>query len=176
MTVYLIFNSILLLGLTTLTFSISTTTTSSKGLGFKSKNDVSCRRFNSYKIRIANVNDIPFISDINIKNLSENYWDEFYIDQLKKWPNLSLLCEDSDKNIVGYALGRVLFKERKRDASVISSVAQPLLVKKQVFYSMAVSPEHRGKRIAKEFVDFMHIQFASTYDLDSVHLHCRVST
>jgi ribosomal protein S18 acetylase RimI-like enzyme len=41
--------------------------------------------------------------------------------------------------------------------------------------SIAVSQDHRGKSIAKELMDFMHIQFATSYDVDNIDLYCRVS-
>ena len=149
------------------------------------------RSFSSYKIRVATINDVPFIRNCNIKNLPENYKDEFYIDQLRKWPRLSLLCEDAEDNVVGYALGRVLFKNRKQLFTATNNAGQKtpttsyIMTEKELaknennvyghVLSIAVSQEHRGKKIAKELMDFMHIQFASSYDVDSIDLYCRVS-
>lgn len=162
---------------------------SSKLIGAEFKRNIDFRSFNSYKIRIAQTYDIPFIRNCNIQNLPENYNENFYNDQLNKWPKLTLLCKDSQENVIAYAMGRVLFRDKKSNgvmlpASIpsvsnsLSNVVANNAKENNSFghvLSIAVSEAHRGRSIARELMDFMHVQFATSYDIDNIDLYCRVS-
>lgn len=122
----------------------------------------------SYSIRIADFNDIPFIRNCNVVNLPENYDNNFYNQQLKTWPELSLVCQDKDENIVGYALGRVL------EANELPRLSTDLITYKGHVASIAVTQAHRGHKLAHKMMDLMHMQFALNYDIDEIDLYCRV--
>ena len=130
----------------------------------------------SYSVKIAQVEDIPFIRNCNLANLPENYDNNFYHHQLKTWPELSLVCQDNEERIVGYALGRVL---ESNELSILSSSpfssssGYPLSYKGHVA-SIAVSQSHRGNKLAQNMMDIMHMQFALNYDIDEIDLYCRV--
>ena len=123
------------------------------------------RSFNSYRVRTAESTDIPFIRNCNIANLPENYEDRFYRDQLFTYPDLSLIVEDENENLVGYALGRILTR-------------QTLLGKSQQhghIFSVAVSRSHRGKKLANQMIDLLHVQFSKRENINDIDLFCRVS-
>lgn len=129
---------------------------------------LSTRKNSSYSIRIAHKNDIPFIRNCNVANLPENYNDNFYNQQLKDWPNLSLVCQDKEENIVGYALGRVL------QSTDPYAMEIPTLPRGHIA-SIAVSKAHRGNKLAHDMMTLMHRQFSLQYTIDEIDLFCRVS-
>lgn len=129
----------------------------------------------SYKFRPATPLDIPFIQNVNRANLPENYDGSFYKFQISKWPELSLICEDSESTIVAYSLGQIL---DSNDIS-IQTTANRYATCSQIpnrghITSIAVSPKHRGRGIANQLMSLLHNQFALYYSIDEINLYCRV--
>lgn len=124
------------------------------------------RKSSSYTVKIAQSEDICFIRNCNLANLPENYDSNFYHHQIRTWPELSLVCQDKDENIVGYALGRVL---ESNDAASFD-----IPVYKGHVASIAVSKAHRGHKLAHQMMDLMHMQFALHHNIDEIDLFCRV--
>lgn len=127
----------------------------------------SSTRPQSYSIRVARVEDVPFIRRCNLENLPENYSDQFYQTQLVSWPELSLVCcDDSTDDLMGYCLGRV-------EVDVEKSKLQGKVYAGHVA-SLAVFKQHRGRDVAHNLMETLHRKFISVYDVDEVSLYCRV--
>ena len=132
------------------------------------------KKFSSYQFRVANKNDIPFIRNCNAANLPENYNDKFYNHQLSTWPQLSLVCEDEHETIIGYALGLTI-EDENNQYDHFPQLSNWMSRKKGHVASIAISSAHRGKKLAHNLMDFMHLQFAKHYDVNGIDLYCRVS-
>lgn len=57
--------------------------------------------------RLATRSDIPSITSVNVMSLPENYSREYYQRHMVSWSTLSVVAENDDRKIIGYALGRV---------------------------------------------------------------------
>lgn len=132
--------------------------------------DSRVRHFNSYKIRQAQLSDIPAIKSCNELNLRENYSLEFYDEHLMKWPKLCIVCEDIDSNIVAYAMARVVFSD-----NIAPIIGDRLINEDCRIVSIAVNNIHRGKKLATELMRFLHVQLEVAYDPTLIDLQCRVS-
>ena len=133
--------------------------------------DSRVRHFNSYKIRQAQLSDIPAIKTCNELNLNENYSLDFFDEHLMKWPKLCIVCEDINKNIVAYALARVVFSDTITPITKETKANEDCRI-----VSIAVNNIHRGKKIATELMRFLHVQLELAYDPTLIDLQCRVST
>lgn len=71
----------------------------------------SCKRFSEiakiaersgikYRIRPATPDDIPKIHQCNLINLPEHYNSVFYLHHLTRWPELSLIAETEESDLV----------------------------------------------------------------------------
>lgn len=47
----------------------------------------------SYRLRLATRDDIPALARVNEATLPENYSNDYYLNQLIHWPQLTILCE-----------------------------------------------------------------------------------
>ncbi|KAF4582927.1 N-acetyltransferase 5 [Ophiocordyceps camponoti-floridani] len=52
-------------------------------------------------------NDANKISRCNLDQLTETYDVGFYLQYYAKWPSLFYVCEDDQKNIIGYIMGKI---------------------------------------------------------------------
>mmetsp|Transcript_1713 Transcript_1713/g.2740 ORF Transcript_1713/g.2740 Transcript_1713/m.2740 type:complete len:230 (+) Transcript_1713:28-717(+) len=129
-------------------------------------------KFRQYgiNIRLANKEDIRSISKCNIENLPENYSDWFYTDHLSKWPELSIIAEDTENELVGYALGRL-------ETSVVMNPQNKVYRPTKIGHiaSVAVNKKFRGMGIAQGMMGTLHQSFAGNHGVDSASLYCRVS-
>ena len=129
-----------------------------------------------YNIRLAERSDIPSIRDCNLRNLPENYSDDFFRRHLATWPALSIVATKDDE-LIGYALGRA---EVMRSAAVSRSGNKPAYISPNPTYSghvtsLAVHPAFRGLGVAKSLMQSLHTQMSAVHNIDEVSLHCRVS-
>jgi predicted N-acetyltransferase YhbS len=132
----------------------------------KLSQQITSRKFGTYTIRHAEIEDIPFIRNCNLATLPENYNAEFYSAQLGHWPDLSLICEDSSGSLVGYVLGRTL--------CCSDPIARDPAKQRGHVASISVLGNHRGNKIASNLMRTIHDQF-KTRHVDRVNLFCRVS-
>ena len=148
------------------------------------------KQSNIYKIRLATIEDIPYIDKCNVDNLPENYDYMFFKNHILKWPNLSLVATDDNGQLVGYTLGKAelmlirpstfpgrnaLFTapnlnldQHKQGSSSDEPVYQGHVT------SIAVYSQHRKHGVAKKLMNTLHMNMANTYKIDTVNLHCRV--
>lgn len=133
-----------------------------------------------YNIRLAKRSDIAAIRDCNLKNLPENYSDDFFKRHLNTWPALSIVAVKNDE-LIGYALGRA---EICRDAKVVStsefdgkrlSYTAPTPRYNGHVTSLAVHSPYRGLGVAKSLMQSLHTQMLAVHGISEVSLHCRVS-
>ena len=129
-----------------------------------------------YNIRLAKRSDIPSIRDCNLRNLPENYSDDFFRRHLATWPALSIVATKDDE-LIGYALGRA---EVKRSAVVSRDGSKPAYISPNPSYSghvtsLAVHSSFRGLGVAKSLMQSLHTQMSVVHNIDEVSLHCRVS-
>jgi peptide alpha-N-acetyltransferase len=134
-----------------------------------------------YNIRLARRGDIAAIRDCNLRNLPENYSDEFFKRHLNTWPALSIVATKNDE-LIGYALGRA---EITRDQAVSTTSSNSN--KKVISYisptpsysghvtSIAVHSQYRGLGVAKSLMQSLHTQMLAVHNINEVSLHCRVS-
>lgn len=130
-----------------------------------------------YNIRLAKRSDITAIRDCNLRNLPENYSDDFFKRHLNTWPALSIVAVKDDE-LIGYALGRSEVSREK----VVSTEGDKQLryVFPSVRYnghvtSLAVHPPFRGLGVAKSLMQSLHTQMLAVHSISEVSLHCRVS-
>ncbi len=170
-----------------------------------------------FRIRLATKDDMAALKICNEKCLPENYSDDFYHEQITRWKDLTLICENKDRKLVGYALGHVEEEESSNHRQFSSAFNfTPPLADNSIFdtsrenitfntnhsnindgsdnsnvdntistvpnndffghvFSVAVDPDFRGKDIGMELMHSLHSQFASSFSLQHVKLHCRVS-
>ena len=57
-------------------------------------------------IRECRVADLPFVQQLNIMNLPENYPFKYYLYHLISWPHASWVAEING-NIIGYVLAKM---------------------------------------------------------------------
>lgn len=125
-----------------------------------------------YSIRLARRADISEIDRCNRRNLPENYNELFYDDHLKRWPDLSLIAESEDNEMMGYALGRVELAPRNK-AVIFDAFEKPEYVGHVT--SLAVNDQYRGLGVARNLMEQLHASFSLYYKVDNVSLFCRVS-
>mmetsp|Transcript_12913 Transcript_12913/g.19070 ORF Transcript_12913/g.19070 Transcript_12913/m.19070 type:complete len:207 (+) Transcript_12913:192-812(+) len=116
-------------------------------------------------IRPASVSDLPLIQSCNLRTLPENYTPYFYETQLKTWPELCLVAEDTGipGSVVGYTLGKVEQTQETRTG------------RQGHVTSISVLPEYRKLGIAKHMMKALHAQMANRRKVDTVMLHVRMS-
>ena len=130
-----------------------------------------------YNIRLAKRSDIASIRDCNLRNLPENYSDDFFRRHLATWPALSIVATKDDE-LIGYALGRA---EVVRNAVVSrNGGSKPKYISPNPTYSghvtsLAIHPPYRGLGVAKSLMQSLHTQMSAVHNIDEVSLHCRVS-
>lgn len=129
-----------------------------------------------YNIRLAKRSDIAAIRDCNLRNLPENYSDDFFKRHLNTWPALSIVAVKDDE-LIGYALGR---SEVSRDKVVSTEGNKFSYVSPTPRYnghvtSLAVHPPFRGLGVAKSLMQSLHTQMLAVHGISEVSLHCRVS-
>jgi len=125
-------------------------------------------------LREAHRADVSQIQRCNLATLPENYHAGFYVDHIRKWPQLALVAEyvtrpdsgpvdasapSSDRSareIVGYVLGKV----QGDDEGHVTS--------------LAVMPDYRGLGLARELMHHLHENLAGQGAKD-VDLNVRVS-
>ena len=143
----------------------------------------------AYRIRLATVEDIPYIDKCNVDNLPENYDYAFFKNHLTKWPSLSLVAIDDNEQLVGYTLGKAeLLLTRPATFPGRNALFAPNLnlntqergssndepIYQGHVTSIAVYLEHRKHGIAKKLMNTLHMNMVNTYKIDTVNLHCRV--
>lgn len=145
---------------------------------------------NLYTIRLAKVEDIPYIDKCNVENLPENYDYVFFKNHITKWPDLSLVAVDQNEDLVGYTLGKAELMQLRpssfpgRNAlfalenNAQQQQGQGSLNEEPAYQghvtSIAVYMSHRKHGIAKKLMNTLHTNMANTYKIDTVNLHCRV--
>ena len=134
----------------------------------------------SFSIRRAEIRDIRAISNCNIENLPENYDDEFYVNHLRKYPDLSLVAYNNENDeLIGYALGKV---DANRPGDVLFNVGyndadNPAPAPSILGHitSVAVYKNYRNYGVGKSLMSKLHVEMKSTHCVESIRLHCRVS-
>ena len=126
----------------------------------------------SFRIRMAERSDVVMIHNCNNRFLPEKYTLDFLFKHYEGFPSLAYIAEDENSNLVGYALGRVkLANELTYKKSFTSNSAFLGHIS-----SICVTPEFRGKGIARSLMENLHKQFlGGTYSVRTVTLHCRCS-
>eukprot|EP01031_Cornospumella_fuschlensis_P045884 gene45884-56156_t len=128
-----------------------------------------------YHIRYANKKDITQIDECNRMNLPEHYNYQFYENHLIKWPDLSLVAETDQREMVGYALGRI----ESLPSQLLAHIASPPSYLPSAYAghvaSIAVNPKFRGQGVAQQLMREMHRSIAVNYHVDTVNLYCRAS-
>lgn len=129
----------------------------------------------SYSIRRATFEDIPNIRQCNIDNLPENYDSYYYSRQISILPELSIIAESSDKELLGYALGKL-----EPTTPIRYQYEQPVSSSVKIFNtghiaSLAVYEKARGLGIAKSMMVIIHNEMGKNFGVDEAFLHCRVS-
>lgn len=132
-----------------------------------------------YNIRLAKRSDITAIRDCNLRNLPENYSDDFFRRHLNTWPALSIVAVKDDE-LIGYALGRSEVTRVTKVVSTSGSNGKLSYVSPTPRYnghvtSLAVHPPYRGLGVAKSLMQSLHTQMLAVHGIDEVSLHCRVS-
>lgn len=126
-----------------------------------------------YCIRQAQKDDLALINLCNRANLPENYGVEFYLDQLQKFPELTLVAEKRDsKEFIGYALGQIRAKLQFPTSQYFSSM--PTEYEGHIA-SIAIHKDYRGHKVAMNLMNILHERIATEYGVDRVSLYCRVS-
>ena len=123
-------------------------------------------------IRLATLADIPRIRQCNLDNLPENYPDTFFQRHIYTWPDLSIIAEDIDNDVlVGYALGRTEMVANKKGARDV--VERPRYMGHVT--SIAVDRDYRGYGLASSLMVRLHEEMIRHYEVNRVNLHVRVS-
>ncbi|EMR09126.1 hypothetical protein PNEG_02469 [Pneumocystis murina B123] len=58
-------------------------------------------------IRLARVEDLPGMQQVNLTNLPENYQMKYYLYHLLTWPQLSYVATNAKNRIIGYVLAKM---------------------------------------------------------------------
>jgi peptide alpha-N-acetyltransferase len=135
------------------------------------------KKDSNFKIRFAKREDIESINKCNIENLPENYSNSFYVNHLNKWPELSLIAENEEKKIIGYALARVESPPQTENFNYNNELLYNRNFKQNQFghiASLAVYSEFRGKGIAQSLMKSLHYNLVQAYNIDKACLYCRV--
>jgi len=145
-------------------------------------------------IRRAREEDIPYVMEVNVRSLPENYWYGFYKYILERWPEAFLVAEVKGR-IVGYAMSRVetvadpvlrgLQSELEGGMEAIkarlSRLLQPLHIKTADvgrvghLVSIAVLEEYRGRGIGSRLLGETIRVMKEVYNVESIYLEVRVS-
>ncbi|MHA1376854.1 MAG: GNAT family N-acetyltransferase [Candidatus Helarchaeota archaeon] len=119
-----------------------------------------------YKIRQFREEDLSSVVEINKKCLPENYPDFFFLGIHYKYPKSFLVAEDSNNDIIGYAMYR---KEKGISCFGLKWVDKGHLV------SIAVMPEHRKKGLGECLLVGGIKSMKFDYDAREIILEVRVS-
>ena len=121
-----------------------------------------------YEVVQAHHRDILQIKACNEAILPENYTFDSYQRHLELWPELCLLCVDTNHKVVGYALGMV---------NVVSNSSKTFYDTEYTghVYSIAVYPEYRNQGIGLQLMNELHSRMWIFYVTKTVQLHCRVN-
>jgi ribosomal protein S18 acetylase RimI-like enzyme len=159
----------------------------SKLAGQLQKTHLSCRAISSskfrnkanhleYRVRLAQMQDIPAISQCNMESLPENYTPHFYMSFLARFPRLSFVAETTEHELVGYALGKI---ESDSQNNLILPIHADMKTNLPVYYghvtSIAVHAAHRGNGVATQLMKCLHYNLVKEYEMDSVSLYVRSS-
>lgn len=133
---------------------------------------------NVFNVRLACREDIKAIRQCNLDNLPENYSEDFFRRHLATWPALSIIAESENRELLGYALGRIELSpdQPPKPTPVIGKVTpyRPSVYVGHVT-SIAVHSPFRGLGVAKSLMQSLHTQLAKVHNVDKVSLHCRIS-
>lgn len=126
----------------------------------------------AYHIRHATLEDIQNIKGCNHRNLPERYESNLLATHVLRWPLFSLVVE-YDKNIIGYALGKI-----NRDASIV--IPHELIFHTSErysghIYSIAIEEPFRRSGIATALMNSVHKELLQVPNLQSINLICRAS-
>ncbi len=129
-----------------------------------------------YCIRRARYFDITAIDLCNRANLPENYFMQYYVDQLHKFPDLSLIAETKDsKEIIGYALGKIQLRGEDTIPNGLSHLSEPTPMEYEGHISsIAVHSRFRGSKAGFNLMKLLHHTMANEYSVDRATLYCRV--
>lgn len=123
------------------------------------------RRVNEYTIRRCTFDDLGSVININLKTLPEHYTDYFFESLLREIPEAFLVAE-SNGVVVGYIMCKLEFG--------FSNFRKLGFVKKGHVVSVAILPEHRGKRIGEALM-IEGINGVSSRKGDEIYLEVRTS-
>lgn len=123
------------------------------------------RRVNEYTIRRCTFDDLGSVININLKTLPEHYTDYFFESLLREIPEAFLVAE-ANGVVVGYIMCKFEFG--------FSNFRKLGFVKKGHVVSVAILPEHRGKRIGEALM-IEGINGVSSRKGDEIYLEVRTS-
>ncbi len=119
-----------------------------------------------YKLREFKEDDLPSVVDINLKCLPENYPDFFFLGIYYKYPKSFLVVEDSNDDLVGYAMFR---KEKGISCFGLKWIDKGHLV------SIAVTPDHRKRKLGENLLLGGIQAMKHEYDAREIILEVRMS-
>lgn len=132
-----------------------------------------------FHIRRATLNDVQQIINCNQRNLPENYENEFIAKHILNWPMLSYVVEFDDRNIGGYALGKIEDPKRNEIISILPQLwGQQCSSEFELvghILSIAVEEPFRRSGIGAVLLRKIHQHMCKVPNLKSVNLLCRVS-
>lgn len=123
------------------------------------------RRVNEYTIRRCTFDDLGSVININLKTLPEHYTDYFFESLLREIPEAFLVAE-ANNVVIGYIMCKLEFG--------FSNFRKLGFVKKGHVVSVAILPEHRGKRIGEALM-IEGINGVSSRKGDEIYLEVRTS-
>ena len=128
-----------------------------------------------YCIRQAQHADLESIDSCNRANLPENYSPDFYLDQIRYFPELTLIAETVEsREVIGYALGQIRVKPQHTIPPMDHFNPKPKEYEGHVT-SIAIHEKFRGHKVGLNLMHTLHQRIAKEYGIDRVSLYCRVS-
>ena len=118
------------------------------------------------RIRRAVLADIDEVMELNLRNLPENYYREFFVYHLENWPDAFIVAEAPDGRLVGYIMSRV--------ETGIGYLTKFITNKGHVI-SIAVDPPYRRRGIAQALLTTSMKAMKEKYGGKEVFLEVRVS-
>lgn len=119
-----------------------------------------------YKIRNAEMNDIPSIVHINRTCLPENYPVYFFEDLLKRYNKAFFVATTEDDQVVGYVMPRIEWKP---------GFFRKFIIKSLHIVSIAVLPGHRRKGLGYVLMAYSMNAGVKEYGCRETYLEVRVS-
>ncbi|ESK94332.1 hypothetical protein Moror_8197 [Moniliophthora roreri MCA 2997] len=125
-----------------------------------------------FSIRLATIEDLPYLQATNLQNLPENYVMRFWIYHLIAWPQLSYVAEAIDektgkRKIVGYVLSKIdedNEEGQEGQASIRGHVN-----------SISVLRSYRRLGLARRLMERSQEAMSTIYNAQSCTLHVRAS-